>query len=415
MTDQTGHAAMPEIRIPALATFLGLVVGIALGLALSGTPEERAIDTVAAQVGGLWLHALEMTIVPLVTGLLFTGIVQTVSAAEGGRLARRAVGWIALFLIWSAVLSALLMPLLLDILPVPPGAVAALSGGSRAARSEVPGLDAFLAGLIPGNAIDAAAKGETLPLLVFVALFALGATRLAPARRDLLARLFEAIAGAMMVMIGWVMAVAPLGVFALGFGVAAASGISAVAALGHYIALVSAMGALVLATGYVAAVTVGRVRPGAFVRALLPVQALAVSTQSSLACLPAMLVACRRLALRETSAELVLPLAVALFRATGPAMNLAVAIYAAHLTGTPLTPVTVGAGLAVALVTTLGAVSLPGALSFVSSIAPITLAMGVPIEPLGLLVAVEMLPDLMRTLANVTMDVALVCVADRER
>jgi Na+/H+-dicarboxylate symporter len=190
---------------------------------------------------------------------------------------------------------------------------------------------------------------------------------------------------------------------------------SAVAALGHYIALVTAMGALVLATGYVAAATVGRVRLGAFTRALLPVQALALSTQSSLACLPAMLAACRKLGLRESSAELVLPLAVALFRATGPAMNLAVAIYAARLTGTPLTATTLGAGFAVSLVTTLGAVSLPGTLSFVSSIAPIALAMGVPIAPLGLLVAVEMLPDLMRTLGNVTMDVALVCVADPER
>ena len=53
------------------------------------------------------------------------------------------------------------------------------------------------------------------------------------------------------------------------------------------------------------------------------------------------------------------------------------------------------------------AVSLPGALSFVTSIAPIALAMGVPIEPLALLIAVEVIPDIFRTLSNVTMDVAV--------
>ena len=108
-----------------------------------------------------------------------------------------------------------------------------------------------------------------------------------------------------------------------------------------------------------------------------------------------------------------LPLAVALFRATGPAMNLAVAIYVARLTGTVLTPQVLATGAAVALLTTLGSVSLPGTISFVTAIAPIALAMGVPVGPLGLLVAVEMLPDLMRTVGNVTMDVAVTATVDR--
>jgi len=406
---------MPEIRVPALLTFLGLSAGIALGLLLAGTPMQASLNAIAEPVGKLWLNALQMTIVPLVSALLFTGIVQTVAAAEGGALARRAVGWIALFLVWGAVLAALLMPLLLDLFPVPPGAVAALSVSDGSAAGSVPGVAAFLGALIPANVLDAAAKSATLPLLVFIALFALGTTRLAPGQREILSRLFAALAGAMMVMIGWVLAVAPIGVFALGFGVAANSGMSAVAALGHYIALVAAMGALVVVSAYAAAVLFGGVRLGAYARALVPVQALAFSTQSSLACLPAMLVACRRLGLRETTAELVLPLAVALFRATGPAMNLAVAIYAARLTGTPLTPGVIAAGLAVSLVTTLGAVSLPGTLTFISSIAPIALAMGVPIGPLGLLIAVEMLPDIMRTIGNAMMDVTLVTVVDRRR
>jgi Na+/H+-dicarboxylate symporter len=126
-----------------------------------------------------------------------------------------------------------------------------------------------------------------------------------------------------------------------------------------------------------------------------------------------MLQSCRLLGVRETTADFVLPLAVALFRATGPAMNLGVAIYVAKLAGVPLPPQAIAAGVAVALLTTIGSVSLPGAISFVTAIGPIAIAMGVPVEPLALLVAVEMLPDVMRTLGNVTMDVAVTATVDR--
>jgi Na+/H+-dicarboxylate symporter len=150
-----------------------------------------------------------------------------------------------------------------------------------------------------------------------------------------------------------------------------------------------------------------------FARAMLPAQAVAISTQSSLASLPAMLQSCRLLGVRETTADFVLPLAVALFRATGPVMNLGVAIYVAHLAGIALTPATLAAGVAVALVTTVGSVSLPGAVSFIAALGPICIAMGVPVEPLALLIAVEMIPDIMRTLGNVTMDVAVTATVDR--
>jgi Na+/H+-dicarboxylate symporter len=81
--------------------------------------------------------------------------------------------------------------------------------------------------------------------------------------------------------------------------------------------------------------------------------------------------------------------------------------------GVPLGPGALAMGVAVAALTTMGAVSLPGSISYVSSIAPIAMAMGVPIEPLALLVAVETLPDLVRTLGNVTMDVAVTATIAR--
>jgi Na+/H+-dicarboxylate symporter len=96
-------------------------------------------------------------------------------------------------------------------------------------------------------------------------------------------------------------------------------------------------------------------------------------------------------------------------------MNVAVAIYAAALTGTELTPASIAAGMGVVLATTIGSVSLPGTISFVASTGPIALAMGVPVEPLALLVAVEMLPDIVRTVGNVTMDVAVTATVDRRQ
>jgi Na+/H+-dicarboxylate symporter len=71
------------------------------------------------------------------------------------------------------------------------------------------------------------------------------------------------------------------------------------------------------------------------------------------------------------------------------------------------------AATAVGALMSYGAVSLPGEVTYISSIAPIALALGVPVAPLALLVAVEMIPDIFRTIGNVTMDVAVTAVVDR--
>jgi len=110
-----------------------------------------------------------------------------------------------------------------------------------------------------------------------------------------------------------------------------------------------------------------------------------------------------------------LPISVALFRATGPAMNTAVAFYVAHWIGYEPSLAQMIAATAVGAVMSYGAVSLPGEVSYISSIAPIALALGVPIAPLGLLVAVEMVPDIFRTVGNVTHDVALASIVNRDR
>lgn len=399
------------VRIPTWWTLAGLIGGLAVGLLLANTAALNSVLMVSAPVGALWLRALQVTIVPLVAGLLVVGISQMAQAARAGAAARRMLGWVFAVLLLSGVTSVLLTPFLLSLFPAPDAAAGVLSASGE--RQEVPGLSAFVESLIAPNIVAAAAETAMLPLTLFIAAFALAVARLPITQREMLVGFFRALANAMLLIIGWVLWAAPLGVFALALGVGAASGGAAFATLGHYILIVVAAGTVVFVAGYLLAWLAGGISPLRFAPAMIPAQTVALSTQSSLASLPAMLDSAQRLRLREQTAEFVLPLAVAIFRATSPAMNLAVACYVAHLSGIQLGPAALAAGVAVAVVIAIGSVSLPGTISFVISVGPIALAMGVPIEPLALLVAVEMMPDLMRTLANVTMDVAVTAAVDR--
>lgn len=414
MTDQHAATGFPEIRVPALLTFAALVLGFAVAILLKGSPALAPLLAVAEPMGSLWLRALQLTILPLVIGLVVTGISQTLAAAGGGGLARRAVGLFVAVLLAAGIMSALLVPALLALIPIPAKAIAALSGGLPD-PGKVPGVADILNAMMPENIFAAAADGKMLPVVVFASLFALALTRIGATQRRQIVLFFEGLAGAMMVIVGWVLMLAPLGVFGLAVSLGAKTGADAIGALAHYIAIVAAAGLVVLLAGYGLAATLGGKRLGDFARAMVPVNAVAISTQSSLASLPAMLAATRRLGVREATADFVLPMAVAIFRGTSPAMNMAVAIYAAYLTGTPLSAAALMAGVLVAFLVSLSSVSLPGTISFVISVGPIAMAMGVPIEPLALLVAVEMLPDIMRTLGNVTMDVAVTSAVDQRQ
>jgi Na+/H+-dicarboxylate symporter len=261
--------------------------------------------------------------------------------------------------------------------------------------------------------ISAAAHGNVLPLVVFAVLFALALLRIGETGRRSVVTLFEAIGDALLIIIAWVLWIAPLGVFALAFTVGSAAGGAAFAGLGHYVVLISIVGILVTLAGYPLAILAGRVGPGAFTKGMIAPQAVAISTRSSLASLPAMLAAARVMGIRDQVADVALPICVALFRATGPAMNTAVAFYVAHWLGYEPSLALVIAATAVGAVMSYGAVSLPGEITFISSIAPIALALGLPIAPLALLVAVEMVPDIFRTVGNVTMDVTVTTMVDR--
>ncbi|MEO6360270.1 MAG: cation:dicarboxylase symporter family transporter [Sphingomicrobium sp.] len=396
---------------------MALMAGLLAGAGAAGLAEgyKSGLLGTADFVGGLWLNGLKMTVVPLVVALLVVGIAAGAQAAQAGRVAGRAVMWIVAICTLSALVGALLIELLTTAFPLARETAIALQNGlagidQTATSGPLPSAVDFFKAIVPANIVAAAANGDVLPLVVFALLFAVALSQIATERRQQIVGLFQGIADAMLVIIGWVLWLAPLGVFALAFTVGASAGTAAFAGLGHYILLVSAVGAIVTLAAYPLAVLVGGIAPGRFVRCMIAPQSVAISTRSSLACLPAMLTAARSMGVRNEVADVTLPLAVALFRATGPAMNTAVAFYVAHwLSLDPSMPQMIAA-VAVGAIMSYGAISLPGEVSFISSIAPVAMALGVPIAPLALLVAVEMVPDIFRTLGNVTMDVALTAV-----
>jgi proton glutamate symport protein len=398
---------------------IALVAGLALGAVAGGSQEgpRGTILAVAGFVGTLWLNALKMTVIPLVVALLVVGIARSREAAAAGRIAGRSVLWIVIICTASAVFGALMMLLLTRVFPLPRGTAdalgGALSGIEQKSPAALPGIADFFKGVIPDNVFAAATNGDVLPLVVFAVLFALALAQISDQGRRAIVDLFEAVADALLVIIQWVLWLAPLGVLALAYTVGAAAGGSAFAGLGHYVVLISLIGILVTFAAYPLAIIAGRVSPGEFARGMVGPHAVAISTRSSLASLPAMLTAARGMGVRDEVADVTLPIAVALFRGTGPAMNTAVAFYVAHWLGYEPTIAQMIAATAVGAVMSYGAVSLPGEVSFISSIAPIALALGAPIAPLALLVAVEMVPDIFRTVGNVTMDVAVTTAVDR--
>jgi proton glutamate symport protein len=403
-------------RSLAFRVLVALIAGVLVGtvLQLYAGPGLKSAAEVVEALGALWLNALRMTIVPLVFTLLVIGIASVADAAATGKLAARAIGLFAILLVGFSIYSVLATQGLLALWPVDAIGGAALRASAappEAAAAQASTLADFLKTLAPANALKAAVEDAILPLVVFGVFFGFAATRLPDTLKQPLLTLFRAIAETMLVIVRWVLWAAPVGVFALSLSVGLRTGLGGATTILQYIIIVSAItgGVTLLAFALVAA---SRVVPfGRFVRASGPVLAVAFSTQSSLASLPAMLERTRDiLGIPDRITGLVLPLAVAVFRVTSPVANLSAALFVAHLYGVhPGLPQMAGAVM-VAFAISVGSVGLPGQVSFFASVAPICIALGAPIDLLPILLAVEVVPDIFRTLGNVTGDLGVTTV-----
>jgi proton glutamate symport protein len=419
---QSKNTLTKALASKASIILYALVLGVLAGVVVEGSAPValKGYITEAAYITGtLWLNAMKMTVVPLVVALLITGVAQTAKAARSGALAGRAVATMLFILLCSSILAMVVLPLNLAAFPMPTEAAAAMKGALASTENlseklgTTPTFRDFILGMLPTNVLAAAADDKILPLIIFTGIFAFAVIKLPEAKRVHITGFFEALAETMIIIIQWVLALAAIGVFALAFMVGAQAGTAALGALLHYVVVLSSLGIIIWMASFVVAMIFAKKGLVQFFRAAVPAQAVAISTQSSLASLPAMLEGVKALGVRPATAEVVLPIAVAIFRATGPALNLGVALYIAHWYNIELTPMTIFVGILAGATTTLGAVSLPGSVSFVSSIAPICMAIGAPVEPLAILIAVETFPDIFRTLGNVTMDMAVTAAVDK--
>jgi Na+/H+-dicarboxylate symporter len=219
----------------------------------------------------------------------------------------------------------------------------------------------------------------------------------------------------MIVIVRWVLWAAPVGIFALVLALTARSGLGMLQALGIYILLECALYLLAIVLLVAVAATIGRQALGHFMSGIAPVQAVAASTQSSLATLPAMLdSAGQRLAWPQRVSALVLPMAVSLFRLTSPVQYMTSAAFIAWAYGVDLTTAQLLAGAMLAVVISLGSVGLPGQVTFIATNLPVAQAMGLPLSPLGLMLAVDTIPDALATLGNVTADLTATSVVTRQ-
>ena len=282
------------LRSLSVRVLLSLVAGLILGIAAAsyGGAGVRSVVEGVESIGGLWLNGLKMTVVPLLFSVLVVGIAGVADAAATGKLALRALAWFLGLLLVGCAWTIAFNNGLYALWPVAQAGAEALRTGAPPPSAEVlatPSFGQFLQGLAPTNPIKAAAEDAILPLVVFAAFFGFAVTRLAEARRKALTDFFDMISEAMVVIVRWVLWVAPIGVFALALGVGLRAGVGAVGVIAQYIVVVVLAQVGITALAYLIAVTVGRVPLMAFGRALSPVQVTAFATQSSSACLPAMI------------------------------------------------------------------------------------------------------------------------------
>jgi proton glutamate symport protein len=405
-------------RLPRPAWMLfAIILGFGCG-ALLGSHSGSLVGG-SRLLGGLWIDALRMTILPLVFALVVTGVADLTMNGDhaGRRIGRRLPVVLVSFLLISAIVASLIVPPLLAEFPLPAQTAAAFRAGVPAASPlPSPSVADTLRMMVPVNVFASAAQGAIVPLVIFALVFGVAISRIDRTRAAMTLGLFRSLADAMLVVVGWVLRVAPFGVFALALVIGATAGLNAAVALGHYI-LVQVIVAVVLALiSYLLVPVFSNVSLLRFARAVAPAQAVAAGTQSSIATLPAMLVSAERIGVPERHAAVILSLAVAVFKVTSPSGALLFGLSAAWLAGIDVSMSQVIVAIPMSLLATLLVLGVPGPASVIASSMPTAIALGAPLELIPILLAVDTIPDMFRTIANVTSDVAVAAiVASPER
>jgi len=405
---------------------IALLLGVLVGLAANIFDLEWLVSVLVTiePAGTAWIRLITMVVIPLVVASLVLGTATLGDITKLGRIGGKTMAY---YLSTTAI--AVCIGLVLSNLVSPGSRIdpAALEGlrsaymAEGASRVEIaqraPGLVEVILEMIPRNPVQAMASGDMLPIIFFSIFFGAAVSVLPQGRKSPLLGFFEGVNDAAMVMIHWIMKLAPYAVFALIGAVIARFGADVLKSLLVYSLTVLAGLALHVTVTYPAALRfLGRVSPAAFFRRIREVPLIAFSTSSSNATLPVtMEVAEEKLGVSREVASFVLPLG-ATINMDGTALYQAVAtmFIAQVLVG----DISLVAQLGIVLTATLASIGAAGVPSAGIIILIVVLQQALPpsVDPaigIALILGVDRILDMCRTAVNVTGDLTAATVISR--
>lgn len=398
------------LRSTGVQVSLGLALGLALGMLLSqdATPSALTAGLLSSLdvIGTAWINAVRMTVIPLVVPLLIVGVAGGEDLRATGSIGAKAFGWMLLLLAACALFSTVVSTLWFESLVLDPAATARLR---ESAKIDVPSADAlslrtFILSLIPLNPIKAAADGTLLPVVLFTLLYAFALGRVTDGPRTAQLDFFRGMADTMLVVVRWILALGGIGIFALATVLGQKLGTNVLGAIGFYFMVNIALHLVATAAIYLIVALSGRVSVRDFARAMVPASVVGMGTRSSLASLPAMVKgATDVLRLPPSATGFVLPLCASVFKLTSAIYWVVGALFIAKLYGLELSTANLALVAVSSVVLNFSTPGIPSGGMLLQ--VPLYTSIGLPVEGIGILIALDTLPDMFKTLLNVTSDV----------
>jgi Na+/H+-dicarboxylate symporter len=404
---------------------IGLASGIAAGLVanLLDVGWLRALLVGLEPVGTIFIRLIMMIVVPLVVASIILGTASLGDLRTLGRLGGKTVG---LYLGTTAVAVSLGLVVSNAVQPgsrIDPTTREQLSrtfageaADKMALAEQAPSLGDVLVRMIPQNVFGAAADGDLLPLIIFSVIFGAAVTLIADDRRRAILQLFEAVNDTVMVIIDWVMRLAPYAVFALIGSIVARFGLDLLRALLVY--SLTIVGALALHVGLTYATLlwfVVGINPLTFLRRIAKAILVAFSTSSSSATLPVtMETAQEQVGVSKQVSSFVLPLG-ATINMDGTALYQAVAVmFIAQIYGVPMGFTEQLTIVVTATLASIGAAGVPSAGIVTLILVLQSVGLGAHVQAgIALVLGVDRILDMLRTAVNVTGDLTAASVIAR--
>ena len=408
---------------------IAIVLAFAVGLWMFGVksasgnaPQLFGIEIISMLnfIGTIFLNALKMIIVPLITSSIIVGVA---GIGSGGNLG--ALGSKTLIFYVTTTLAAILVGLFV-INAIGPGYVdgqpakeyLSLSASLEEVEAKVGNkgsgdvAEIFIR-MVPPNIVKAAAEGQMLGLIVFAILFGYFMTKLPPKKSEPVFNFWDNVFQVMMKMTEWIMKFAPIGVFGLVGAVIAEAGLKATGPLAMFaIAVLVALAIHAFGTLMLLLRFVGRVKPFETLAGTSKAMLTAFSTASSSATLPVTMESVEdNIGVSNKVSSFVLPLG-ATVNMNGTALyECAAALFLAQAYGLELTFGVQFTIVAIALMTSIGVAGVPSA-SLVA-IAIILGAIGIPLEAIGVLMVFDRILDMCRTSINIWGDCCCATIVAR--